>query len=349
MNTNPTPDELQAALTRLIEGEAEPHDDALVAEMLRAHPELREQLRQQLQLDALLRLEAEPTAAAFVESVVARTQPPADDDAAFLRRVTAALPTASSDDVKKCSFRGNWLSWRPLTAAIAGIVLGMFCTSMVFAYVGPSLGKVLTLLQDSFESGLAPEVTGLPREIGKWSGDFTEIVGEQQGVKPASGKKMLRFLRADYEGKVKPEGSYMSDVYRLVDVRAYRREFGDGGAVAQLSAVFDAIAFPAGESFDCSVSLHALDAETALALRGKQNANIARESLAMTCSNRARLDRDPKTWQPVSAELRLPANTDFLLLHLAVAHSTSSQRRVTFDGHYLDDVRLTLGRRAPLP
>jgi hypothetical protein len=243
----------------------------------------------------------------------------------------------------------NWFSWRPLTAAAAGIVFGMLCTSAVFAYVAPSLGKVVTLLEEGFESGPAPEITGLPREIGRWSGDFTEIVGEQEGVKPESGKKMLRFLQADYEGKVKLKGSYVSDVYRLVDVRAYRREFGDGGAVAQLSAVFDAIAFPAGESFGCAVFLHALDAETALALRGKQNASITRESLAMACSNRARLDRDPKTWQPVSAELRLPANTDFLLLHLAVAHSTVSQRRVTFDGHYLDDVRLTLGRRAPLP
>ncbi len=244
--------------------------------------------------------------------------------------------------------RTTWLSGRPLIAAAAGIVFGMFCTSIVFAYVGPSLGRVLTLLQDSFESGPAPEVTGMPREIGKWSGDFTEIVGEQQGVKPSSGKQMLRFLRADYEGKVNPEGSYMSDVYRLVDVRAYRREFGDGGAVAQLSAGFNAVPFPEGAGFDCAVFLHALDAETALVLREKQDANVIRESLAMACNHRARLDRDPKTWQPVSAELRLPAHTEFLLIHLAV-QSSLSRRPVTFDGHYLDDVRLTLGRRAPLP
>lgn len=160
---------------------------------------------------------------------------------------------------------------------------------------------------------------------------------------------MLRFQRADFEGKVKAEGSYISELYRLVDVRGYRREFGDGGAVAQLSAVFDAMAFPAGESFDCSVSLYALDAETALALWKDESVIIARESLAMACSNRTRLDRDPDTWQPVSAEVRLPTHTDFLLVHIAVNHSTKSQRRVTFDGHYLDDVRLTLGRRAPLP
>ncbi len=242
-----------------------------------------------------------------------------------------------------------WLSWRPLTATAAGIVFGMICTSVVFAYVGPSLGKVLTLLQEGFESGPAPLVTGVPIEVGKWSGDFTEVVGEQQGVKPANGNKMVRFLRADFEGKLKAEDSYFSELYRLVDVRGYRREFGDGGAVSQLSAVFNAMAFPEGESFDCSVLLYALDAGTALALWKDESANIARESLAMVCSNRTRLDRDPKTWQPVSAEVRLPPQTDFLLIQIAVNHSPKSQRRVTFDGHYLDDVRLTLGRRAPLP
>jgi hypothetical protein len=228
-------------------------------------------------------------------------------------------------------------------------VCGIFCTSVVFAYVGPSLGKVLPLLQDSFESGPSPEVTGMPREIGKWSGDFTEIVGGQQGVKMATGQKMLRFLRADFEGKAKPEGSYISELYQLVDVRGYRREFGDGGAVVQLSAVFDAMVFPEGENFTASVSLYALDSEGTTALRDNSSDNLAGKSLAMACSNSTRLDRDPKTWQSASAELRLPANTDFLLLRLFVVHTNPSPRRGTFGGHYLDDVRLTLGRRAPLP
>jgi hypothetical protein len=349
MNTNPTPDELQAALTRLIEGEAEPHDDALVAQMLRANPELRAQLRQQLQLDALLRLEAEPTAEAFVESVAARTQPPADDDAAFLRRVTAALPTASSEAANQRLFRGSWLSWRPLTAAAAGIVLGMFCTSIVFAYVAPSLGKVITLLQESFESGPAPLVIGVPIQAGKWSGDFTEVVGGQQGVSPESGTKMLRFLRADFEGKVKPEGSYISDVYRLIDLRPYQREFADGGAVVKLSAAFNAFAFPAEEAFRCSVLLYALDAETAMNGSTRSGEKLLTDCLAMARNSHLKLDRDPATWQRLNAELRLPPNVDFIFIRIALAHSNQAQRSVMFDGHYLDGVRLTLARRAPLP
>ena len=289
----------------------------------------------------LLRLEAElsiaPSARRAYLDRVALSQALAEEAKSFLPKPAEPPRTVVP-----------WLSWRPIAAAAAGVVFGMFCTSELFAYVAPSLGRVITLLQDGFESGPAPQVTGLPWEIGKWSGDFTEIVGDQQGVKPAGGGKMLRFLRADHEGMPSPEGRFIGDLDRLVDVRAYRREFGDRGGVVQLSAVFNAIAFPADESFECSVTVYALDTETALALQGKLNSNVAIDSLAMARSSRLHMDRVPKTWEPVTAELMLPAKTDFLLLHLAVAHSTKSQRRVTFDGHYLDDVRLTLVRRASL-
>jgi hypothetical protein len=220
---------------------------------------------------------------------------------------------------------------------------------VVFAYVAPSLGKVMTLLQESFESGPAPLVIGVPIEAGTWSGDYTEVVGEQQGVKPETGKKMLRLLRADFQGKVKPEGSYIADVYQLIDLRPYQREFADGGAVVQLSAAFNAFAFPAEEAFGCSVAVHALDAGTAADGAMRNDWSIYSESLAMARNSRTKLDRKPATWQRLNAELRLPPNTEFLLIRISVDHSNPSQRRVTFDGHYLDDVRLTLARRAPLP
>ena len=69
----------------------------------------------------------------------------------------------------------------------------------------------------------------------------------------------------------------------------------------------------------------------------------------MTRSNRHMLDRDPATWQRQTAELRLPPDTEYLLIHIGVSHATKSQRRPVFDGLCLDDVRLVLTRRAPLP
>ena len=73
------------------------------------------------------------------------------------------------------------------------------------------------------------------------------------------------------------------------------------------------------------------------------------DCLAMARNSRLKVDRDPATWQRLNAELRLPPNADFILIRIALAHTNKAQRRETFDGHYLDGVRLTLARRAPLP
>lgn len=241
----------------------------------------------------------------------------------------------------------RWLSWRSLAAAAAGIVFGILCTSVVFAYVAPALGKVVTLLDESFESGPAPLVTGVPVEVGRWSGDYSEIGGEQQGVKPASGKKMLRFLRADYEGKPSSEPSAIADIYRLVDVRSYRREFADGCAVVQFSAAFNAFSFPEGEAYECKMGVQAFDAQTATdgSLR-MGNTRIDRE-LAGASTGRIKLDRNPATWQRMTGDLRLPPETDFLLIHIVIQRPHNLPPSPTFAGHYLDDVRLTL-RRSPL-
>ena len=200
----------------------------------------------------------------------------------------------------------RWLAWYPLTAAAAGIVLGIFCTSVVFAYAAPSLGNVAIIFEDSFESGPAPLAKGVPFEPGQWSGDYAEVVGEQQSVKPGSGKKMLRLLRGDYEGKTNAKGSHVADLYRLIDVRPYRQEFEDGSAVVQLSAEFNAFEFPSGETYNGKMTLHAFDTETATngSLR---TVRVWDDScLGAAGTGPVRLDRNPATWQRLTIDLRLP-------------------------------------------
>jgi hypothetical protein len=243
----------------------------------------------------------------------------------------------------------RWFQWRPLLAAAAGLVIGLFSATVVLGYFVPRMSKVTTLVDEGFESGPAPLVTGLPDRAGLWSGDFSEIVGEQQGVKPESGGKMFRFLRADYEGKVNSEGSYVGDLYRLIDLRPYREEFDDGNATVHVSAAFNAIAFPKDEAYACLVSVNALDDEMTMSPANLAEAMSANGSLATARKRLPALDRDPATWQRVEEELRVPAETDFLLIHLVVINATRGGKRITFDGHYIDDVRVTLTRRSPLP
>lgn len=244
-----------------------------------------------------------------------------------------------------------WFSWRPLTAAAAGLVIGLCCASVVFAYVAPSLGtsdKAVTLLDDGFESGPAPLVTGVPTEPGRWSGDYTDVVGEQQGVTPVSGGKMLRFLRADYEGKPNAIASRVVDAYRLIDVRPYRQEFANGSMVAQLSAGFNAFEYPRSETYIGTITIHALDGESMT--NGSLRAISARDdtSLAVASTGGVQLDRNPESWQRLTSDLRVPANTDFLLIHILIPAGQRTREKAGFGGHYVDEVRLTL-RRSPLP
>jgi uncharacterized protein YnzC (UPF0291/DUF896 family) len=265
-----------------------------------------------------------------------------------LREDTARLLAAPAQ-VARRSAGIAWLAWRPLTAAAAGIVLGMVCTSVVFGYVAPRVGKVMTLLQENFESGPAPLATGMPVKAGQWTGDFAEVVGEQQGVKPETGGKMLRFLRADYEGKVKPEGSYVGDLYRLIDLRPYRHEFTDGSAVVRTSAGFNSASFPERERYSCAVRAYALSAEMVMSGEILNGDSLRDGGLAMASEGMPQLDRDPRSWQRVESELRLPAEAEFLLIHVSVSNLTKDEVKDVFRGHYLDEVRVSLLQRSPLP
>lgn len=239
------------------------------------------------------------------------------------------------------------LQRNPLWAA-AGIVCGALCTSVVFGYAMSSLGNTITLLHESFESGPAPLVRGTPVESGMWSGDYSEIVGEQQSVKPETGKKMLRILRADYEGKPKPEGSYAGDLYRLIDLRPYGHKFTNGSAVVQASAGFNSVSFPERERYSCAVRVYALSAEMVMSGAPLNGASLRDGALATASKGMPQLDRDPRSWQRVESELRLPAVADFLLIHLSVSNLTNDEVKDAFRGHYLDDVRVSLIQRSPL-
>jgi hypothetical protein len=262
-------------------------------------------------------------------------------------------PTASGGEAAP-EILPRWLSRRSLAAAAAGIALGMFCTSMLFAYVAPSIGKGIDLFRESFEAGPAPLVSGVPPAPEQWSGDYSETVPEQSGVKPAHGTKMVRLLRSDYDGRLTPRPSRQGDLMRVVDVRPYLRGALDGEAVLTLSALFNAGSFPKSESYDGMVTVYALGARTDL--RGATEDTIREEALAFSLGVSSSLDRDAGTWQPASTRLLLPPGTEFVLLKVsfrrvaAQGESTSSlPDAITFPGHFVDDVRASLRIRSGEP
>jgi hypothetical protein len=76
---------------------------------------------------------------------------------------------------------------------------------------------------------------------------------------------------------------------------------------------------------------------------------LENEANAMARSSRTKLDRDPSSWQRLTTEMRLPANTEFLVVRLHINQLFESDDSSTFTGSYADDVRVVLTPRSPLP
>jgi len=240
--------------------------------------------------------------------------------------------------------RSRWLAWRPLTAVAAGILFGLFGASMVFGVGGRWTEKVTSLFRESFETGPAPSVTGVPQQLNQWSGDFSELVGEQQGIKPAHGTKMIRMLRADFEGKSVTKLNTYGDLMKIVDVRPFTRETNGGEVVFSASALFNAATFPEAERYDGVVTLYAVDEI------GSTEKNLLKNSLAHTCNGLGlSLDRNPTTWESATARLQLPAGTHFVILKVSVRRMPKNKEPlstlpnpITFSGHFVDDVRASI-------
>jgi hypothetical protein len=244
----------------------------------------------------------------------------------------------------------RWLdsrSWRPLMTTAAGILFGMLCTSVVFGFVMPRI-RLSSLLVDSFEG--APTLTSkVSLEPSVWRSNHAAIVGGELGVQPANGVKMLRFLHAGFDGHAKSQGDHLADAYHLLDLRPFRQEFVGEGCVVQVAASFNASLFPADEKYGCAVSVYALDAENAPDGPKRIGTALSEDSLAMARSRSTKLDREPDSWQRLTTELRLPANTDYIVVRLHISQSFDARGKPTFTGSYADDVRVSLTRRVLSP
>ncbi len=91
MTKHPFDDEtLNAALQRLVDGEPEPGDDALLSQAMREHPDLLREVSGMLALDHLLRQQHAPADEAFVDAVSEEISDEADDP--FIRQLEQRLP-----------------------------------------------------------------------------------------------------------------------------------------------------------------------------------------------------------------------------------------------------------------
>jgi hypothetical protein len=230
----------------------------------------------------------------------------------------------------------NWLSWRPLTAAAAGIAFGMFCTSVVFGYVvqrGLEKKTPLAVVQPSFEAAQIPLAKGFPDASAHWGGDAAKVVEAENGVQPVEGKFMLRL-------EASPKGSPRA-VYQVFDLASLPSSAGGEMREIEISASFATADVESAERY----IIRAFAVSEA-----RENLDVAwfdRRDEAIASATRG-LDVTPgsKGWQAFGIRIQVPLNARSLVMLFGVRTPDKAYARTA---HYLDDVQVSLIEPQPIP
>ena len=178
-------------------------------------------------------------------------------------------------------------------------------------------------------------IQSLPNDYGYWGYDPVEIVTTSQGITPFGGSQMLRFL---YTYPTGPAGTIGCDLYQIINVTSFMEDIRNGNAVAKMSTVFNRVAGDNETDSEFIIQI--------LAYSGSPNSFPSQfgsvNSLGFVRKTII-TDNDISTWEPLSVELNLPENTDFVVVYIAAAENVyNDTSNVEFDGHYADAVYLDI-------
>jgi hypothetical protein len=181
-----------------------------------------------------------------------------------------------------------------------------------------------------------------PTGPGVWGGDMATIVPAEQGVKPRRGKNMLRFHHGNFRSSGSANGA---QVCQVVDLSKVKEAVRAGRVRAFASVFYNRVAGNAQTDTSFSVSLIAYAGSPRQHFSlSQRRASVGRVHTGLDS------DANPATWEKLAAGLRLPKNTDFLVIQIQAAENIfNNLKGVEFDGHYADSAFVTLVADPPAP
>jgi hypothetical protein len=230
----------------------------------------------------------------------------------------------------------RWYAWRPLTAAAAGIVFGMLCTSVVFGYVAQrtAMKKMPLAIYDAgIENAKQLVKDGLPDVTGQWGMDDAQVVPAEHGMNTAQGQHMMRLVPIPRDKEVKNPASR---VYQVLDLRSLLPAGIPVDAEVEVAASFCS----EKPETDSRYLIRAIALEEAPEQAMQkfwpkvENAGVVSES--------QRFSTPPGTvgWQRYSLQMRLPPDSKTLVIIFGAM--PPSDETLPASNHYLDDVQVSL-------
>lgn len=300
----------------------------------------------------------EPLIAAYLDGVLSDTERAELNawlkaDAANLRRFTEAVmfeqqirtaahataeQHAAADlapSVVHLQPRSLWFQWRPLMAAAAGLVIGLFSASVVFGFVvqrGVEKRTPVAVFEPGFESAQMLLANGFPGGPGQWSGDAAHVVAAENGVPTKEGKFMLR---------LEPLSKGVPRIYQVLDLQSLPSAAGGESREIEVSASFAT----AGAEASVRYVIRAFAVTEAPENLDAALVDPREEAIALVTRG---VDVMPGTkgWQTFSVKIQVPRAARSLVLFFGVRTPDKAART---SPHYLDDVRVSLITPPPLP
>ena len=226
--------------------------------------------------------------------------------------------------------RSVWLSWRPLTAAAAGVAFGIFGASMVWAYAVPIANRVvkrtIAVLSEGFEDSQFTPHRRFPTEANQWSGDLVASVEAEEEVTPLEGNRMMRLtLKPSRELSHAWRIVYLADFPELAHAETRRLE---------VSAAFNTPE-PAG-ALRYRVRLASFGQEPTALREIWSDESVIFDTMIEQVVRNVWTQPDDRGWQTVQACLEIPPGTRSIVISLAAGATDPDQPP---EVHYLDDVR----------
>ena len=221
-----------------------------------------------------------------------------------------------------------WLQWRSLTAAAAGLVIGLFGASVVYGIAvhrGSEKRTPLAVFEPGFENAQMPLVKGIPRRAGQWGGDVARVVAAENGVPTKEGRHMLR---------LEPAAKGAWRIYQVLDLHSLPPGASGESREIEISASFAAADSEASVRFMLrAFAITEAPDEIDAAWFDRRDESIASVTRG--------LDDLPGTkgWQTLGVSMHVPRNARSLVLFFGVRTPDKAARASPI---YLDDVRVTL-------
>ena len=143
---------------------------------------------------------------------------------------------------------------------------------------------------------------------------------------------MLHFLYSTSS----PGTSIGCDIQQAIDISAYQNIVARGNAIAEMSAQFNRVSGDSQTDTQFGILIYAFAGEPSESRVETWTALAYAETDIFT-------DGDVQSWEFAGAELGLPVNTDFIVIRIrAVENVYNDTAGLEFDGHYADEVTLTI-------